>query len=236
MNRVLTLLLLSFQSLGPTSASASQEAPGLEDRIARLASELSSESVETRERAAHELVGIGRPALEPMKRLAESAKDPEVRGRAAEIAKKVEFALRPKIIARFFFGKKEKAVEGDWKGEEWIRKAAAFDGYTKLIQVGSLESSDVSDKRRTLYPDTPSNKPGGIYVWGQIVEQTSDKAVIEISCSVKSWRSGKYVLDQEKPRLLIRLSDQSPLEDLFLALELKGNSPAKAREDKNREK
>jgi hypothetical protein len=63
-----------------------------------------------------------------------------------------------------------------------------------------------------------------------------DKAVIEITCSVKSWNSGRYTVDLAKPRTLIRLSDQSPLEDLLLALEIQSESAAKGEERKDAKK
>jgi hypothetical protein len=236
MSIALTLLLLSFQSSDPKAASESQAASALDDRIARLALELSSESVETRERAERELLAIGKPVLAQMKKLAQLGKDPEMRARAAEIARKLEFALRPKVVARFVFGKKGTGVGDDGMGVDWIYKDAAFQGYLPVTAIGPLEWLEVSDNRKTLYPDTPSTKPGGIYVWSQIVEQTQDKAIIEITCSVKSWKSGKFTLDQKDSHVLIRLSNQSPVEDLFLALEFKSNSPAKAKEGKNQQK
>jgi hypothetical protein len=52
-----------------------------------LVERLYSEDIEIREAATCELVALGAEAVEPMKRLAESAPDPEVRGRAGAVLK-----------------------------------------------------------------------------------------------------------------------------------------------------
>ena len=69
--------------------------PALQEEVLnRLVRDLGSDSLETRDRAARELVALGKPALEAMKKLAENAPEKEVRSRAAQIAKEIDIALR----------------------------------------------------------------------------------------------------------------------------------------------
>jgi hypothetical protein len=206
--------------------------PSPQERIDRLAAELGSETVEVRKKATRDLVASGKPALKTIKKLAVSAKDAEMRSRAVRIVNEIEVALRPKVIASFLFGKQEKAPTDAWKGEAWIRKAAADQGYENLSAPYSLEGSEISDKRRVLYPEKPSEQPGGLYIRGQITEQTPDMAVIEISCSIKSMKSGRFVLKSEEPRKLIRLTDQPGLGDLFIALQLRSRTESPEKMEK----
>jgi hypothetical protein len=209
---ILTLALL---------ATSAQDTESPQTRIERLSRELESDRADVRDKAFRDLVAVGKPALEPMKKLAESGKDAELRARAAKIVKEIELALRPRVLAGILYARKEKDPAKVWKGEEWIRKAAAQEGYETLFTACSNGNGPLSKARRTLYPDVPEKKPGGVYVWARIVEQTEDKAVVEVSCSVKSWRSGTFTVDLAGPRLLVRLADQAPLDDLLLALELR---------------
>jgi len=144
----------------------------------------------------------------------------DVRARAAQIVKEIELALRPNVAAKIIFGKKGKDPAGIWKGDEWVQKAAALEGYETLIAVCGTPSPYLSGERQTLYPAVPDKKPGGVTISARIVELTADKAVVDVSCSIKSWKSGKYTVDLATPRRLIRLTEQAPVEDLFLTLEL----------------
>ena len=74
------------------------------DRIARLVRQLGSERFAEREQAAKELDEIGPPALTALREAAQKSTDPEVKRRAAELARKIEERqdreeiLRPKRV------------------------------------------------------------------------------------------------------------------------------------------
>jgi hypothetical protein len=216
---ILSLALLS-------AASAAQDAEAARKRIEQLASDLGHERPDVRDRATRELVEIGKPALEAMNKLAESGEDAEIRARAAGVARAIEAALRPKVVATVLMAKKKQDPADAWKGEEWIRRPAADLGYEGLSLLAA--ASEVSEERRILYPETAPQKPGGLYIRGQIVERTSDKATIEVSCSIPSMKSGRFTLDARETRRLIRLTESAAGGDLLLALELRfpSTSPA----------
>jgi hypothetical protein len=191
-----------------------------QERIDPLSRDLGSDAYETRVRATRELIAIGRPALEAMKKLSESCLETEVRSRAVQIVKEIREALRPRLAALFVGGRKDKGAAAKLQIDEWIHDSAADQGYPTLSDVGLGAWSEVLLTRTTLFPANPGGKPGGIYVYGQVVEWNLDGTVeIEITSTMKSWKSGRFVLDVREPRKLIRLSDQGTNE-LFLALKI----------------
>ena len=191
-----------------------------QDRIRQLSKELADDSQEVREKATRDLVALGRVALEPTRKLSESAVDVEVRSRAIRILKDIHVAARPRVQVRSFFAKKDRPAAAPACIEEWIRTAAAEQGFPAIESTGWTEWSDLSLERSTLFPAVPSGKPGGVYVYGKTVEWTLDGAVtIEIANTVKSWKSGRFPLDAKTPRTVIRLSDQVS-GDLFLAMRI----------------
>ena len=190
------------------------------DRLHQLSKELADDSFEVREKASRDLIALGRLALEPMKKLSETATDVEVRSRAGRIAKEIHADSRPRVQVRFLFARKGQPAAAPASMEEWIRTAAADQGYPAIETTGATPWSDLGLERATLFPAVETGKPGGVYVYGKIAEWTIDGAVtIETACTVKSWTSGRVSLDPKTPRKLIRLSDQAN-GDLFLAVKL----------------
>lgn len=193
---------------------------GLADRIERLARDLGNDEYEVRVRATRELTALGRPAMEPMKKLADSAPDVEVRSRASQILADIREKLRPRLLSMIVGGRKEKGAGERLPADDWIHASAAEQGYPWLTSAGSTRWAEVPQTRETLFPVATNGKPGGIYVYGQVVEWTTEgRVVIETTSSMKSWKSGRFELDPQAPRKLIRLSDQGG-EDLFLALKI----------------
>jgi hypothetical protein len=191
------------------------------ERIDPLCRELASEEEAVRVRATRALTAMGRPALEAVRRLSETAADAEVKFRATQIVRDIRETLRPRVAAIFFFGRKEKgSPAAPPQLDEWIRKAAAEQGFPLLSAVQG-EWTEVPLTKGTLFPPGPPSKPGGIYVWGQVVEWTTEgSAVVDLRSSVSSWTQGKVALDAQEPRKLLRLSNQQPMDDLFLALKI----------------
>ena len=65
-----------------------------EERLSKLASALGSSDAAIRERAARELVELGRPALQTLKKIQGSATDPEIRLRAGAAVREIQSDLR----------------------------------------------------------------------------------------------------------------------------------------------
>jgi hypothetical protein len=65
-----------------------------EEQLSKLAGDLGSADAVVRERAAKDLVALGRPALKSLKALEKDAADPEVRLRAADTIRKIVEVLR----------------------------------------------------------------------------------------------------------------------------------------------
>lgn len=205
--------------IGSTAAKLGALLRDLE-RIEPLCRDLGSDDEGTRVRATRALTAIGRPALEALKRLADAAKDAEVKFRATQIVREIQAALRPRVAALFFYGRKEKGTAAPFQVEDWVRKAAAEQGFDTLTGFG-YEWTEIPLTSETLFPAAPSRRPGGVYVRGQIVEWTIEgSAVIDLACTVKSWKQGKFSLDAREPRKLVRLSEQQPADDLFVALKI----------------
>ena len=193
-----------------------------QDRIRRLSKELADDSQEVRDKASRDLVALGLVAVEPLRKLSESAGDVEVRSRAARIVKDIHAAARPRIQVRCFFAQKDRPASAPDCFEQWIRTAAAEQGYPAIEGSGWTEWTDLGLEHATVFPTERPTKPGGIYVGGNIVEWTMDgAATIDLTSTVKSWKSGRFPVDPKKPRTVIRLSDQLG-GDLFVAIRIPG--------------
>ena len=84
------MLLLALVCPWPTSRAAGGAATASSaDEIAALARQLGDDDFDVRERATQRLQDIGKPALEELKRAAGS-EDPEVRGRAQMLVRRIE--------------------------------------------------------------------------------------------------------------------------------------------------
>lgn len=190
------------------------------DRVRDLSKQLADDSYEIREKASRDLISLGRLALDPMRTLSGSATDVEVRSRAARIVKEIHAAARPRVQVRFLFARKDRPAAAPKSMDEWIRIAAADQGYPAIETAGATEWSDLGLEKATLFPAVESGKPGGLYVHGKIAEWTIDgDVVIETACTIRSWNSGRLSLDPKTPKKLIRLSDQAN-GDLFLAVRI----------------
>jgi hypothetical protein len=194
--------------------------PDAADRIQRLSRDLGSDVYDVRVKATRELTAIGKPAMEAMRKLAETSTDTEVKSRATQILADIREKLRPRLLAMVVGGNKEKGKGERLDVDDWVHASAAEQGYPWLTDAGSTRWLEVPQKRITLFPATTIGKPGGIYVYGQVVEWTIEgKVVVDVSASMKNWKSGRVELDHKEPRKLIKLSEQGA-HDLFLALRI----------------
>jgi hypothetical protein len=192
------------------------------ERIDPLCRDLGSDDERVRVQATRELTAIGRPALDIVKRLSETTGDAEIKFRATQIVRDIQATFRPRVHALFFFGRKEKATTAAaLEVEDWVRKAALEQGFPILTGFVGAAWTEIPLTKGSLHPPVQSGKSGGVHVWGQVVESTTeDGAVVELTCSMKSWTQGKFTLDAREPRKLIRLSNQQPMDDVFVALKI----------------
>lgn len=199
------------------------------DRLPQLCRDLGSDDFEVRARATRELTAMGRPAMEAMTKLAESSADAEVRSRASQILSDIRERLRPRLLALVVGGSREMGKGDRLEVDDWIHASAREQGYPWLFDAGGARWLEVPQKRVTLFPATTVAKPGGVTVMGQVAEWTIEGRVsIDVSASIKSWKSGRFELNLKEPRKLIKLSDQGAY-DIFLALKIQeGPLPAVA--------
>jgi hypothetical protein len=190
------------------------------DRVRGLSKQLADDSYEIREKASRGLIALGRLALDPIRTLSGTATDVEVRSRATRIVKEIHAAARPRVQVRFLFARKDRPAAAPESMDEWIRTAAADQGYPAIETTGATEWADLGLEKATLFPAVETGKPGGLYVHGKIAEWTIDGAVvIETTCSIHDWKSGRFSLDPKNPKKLMRLSNQAN-GDLFLAVKI----------------
>src|SRR5688572_7025712 len=84
--RSLLALLLTCMITAPCRGQAATQPAGLD----KLTAALASEDFKTREAAQKQIIELGEDAVPAMKKLAETASDPELQGRAAEILRRIE--------------------------------------------------------------------------------------------------------------------------------------------------
>src|SRR5215831_6967881 len=69
-----------------------------EERLSNLARDLGSAEAAVRDRAAKDLVALGRPALKTLREIQKSATDPEIRLRAGAVIKDITRDLRDSAL------------------------------------------------------------------------------------------------------------------------------------------
>src|SRR5262245_29053511 len=114
-----------------------------QERLRQLSKELGDDSYEVREKATQELMTFRRVAVEPMRKLSESATDVEVRSRAARIVNDLRVAARPRLQARFVFGQRTRMASCPESIDPWIRAMVGSLGFPAIAATGWTEWIDV---------------------------------------------------------------------------------------------